>query len=126
MDEQCCDKNLPLEASNIIFKRLGWGERDGQTSRFCEDQWCFLAPIISTDRRESEADYELSKHCILPLYATDSQAGAIHKGAFGQVYKYGIHPNHFKDEVEQLVSRPHVIEHNLIIFSGKAKYRLSF
>lgn len=125
MDEQCCDKNLPLKASDEIFKRLGWGERDMQTGRFCEDQWCFLAPIISTDRRESVTECSMSKHCVLPLYATDTQTGAKNKGSFGQVYKYGIHPNHFKDEVEQLVSRPHVIKQDLMIASGKTKHRPS-
>lgn len=109
--ERCCDDNLPLNESDEIFKNIGWREKkDWRTTRFCEKQWCFLSPIITTNRKENESECHMSKLHVLPLNATrtDPQVGVINKGSFGQVYKYKIHASHFHDDVEQLVSESHL------------------
>ena len=119
------DTDLPLKKKNKIFEHLGWNKDSLQVSRFCnERQWLFLAPVISTARKHTEAEYRLPKATILPLVAIqhDNQqaynksffAQVYNKSFSDQVYKYGIHPMHFND-AEQLVSFSDICERNLIV-----------
>ena len=59
-------------------------------SGFQREQWKFLAPIISTAKR----NHEFGQH-ILPFI---ERGTAPSSGAHGIVYRYAIHPAHFKDD----------------------------
>jgi len=86
------DEHLPLEASHPIFLTPSQGDQ------FCRNQWQFLAPVISTEKKNgiqnsNTEEYNMPKSTMLPFTSKDTVA----EGAFGQVSKCEIHPNHFKD-----------------------------
>lgn len=57
---------------------------------FNDSQWKFLSPVFSMDR----FNYDFKPHTILPFISKDIN---VDKGSFGQVFKYEIHPCHFRD-----------------------------
>jgi hypothetical protein len=73
---------------------------------FYENQWKFLAPIISTAPKERQTDYDLSFHNILPFIFKDPNEGG--KGSFGEVNKYMVHHDHFEDPTRK-VKQPELL-----------------
>jgi len=69
---------------------------------FQSSQWVFLAPNISTDVQTCNFD----KACPIPFIAKGTEQ---HSGAHAVVYKYTIHPAHFKDSLHQVT---HFMAHN--------------
>lgn len=59
-------------------------------SQFQEDQWKFLAPTIST----SDQNRNFDPRCPIPFMEKNTNQSS---GAHGIVYRYTIHPAHYKD-----------------------------
>ncbi|KAF2805713.1 uncharacterized protein BDZ99DRAFT_395569 [Mytilinidion resinicola] len=73
--------------NSVDQKRRIWNLR--RINKFCEEQWSFLAPVFST----AIFNHDLHPNAVLPF----TRKHDIVNGSFGQVYKYEIHPHHFKD-----------------------------
>ena len=61
---------------------------------FCEYQWRFLSPILHV-ATETKYNHDFAGACIMPF--TKLCAAGFDRGAFGEVSKYAIHPNHLHD-----------------------------
>jgi len=64
-------------------------------SKFQDNQWIFLAPTIST----LDLNHNFDHRYPIPFIAKDSK---LSSGAYGVVYKYTIHPAHFKDSFHRV------------------------
>jgi len=68
-------------------------------SKFQDNQWTFLIPIISAHDQNCNFD----SRCPIPFTTKNAQQRS---GAHGIVYKYTIHPAHYKNSLHQVI---HVI-----------------
>jgi hypothetical protein len=87
--------NLP-DKHPFRYKRL-W--RPSEIGIFFRKQWELLAPIISTETLLHDFG-----QCIMPFISADQPCRS---GAFGNVTKHVVHPAHFRDGVQQVVSVTH-------------------
>jgi hypothetical protein len=62
----------------------------GMRSKFFEQQWKALAPVISTAR----ANYDFELETILPFTEMERD---IKSGAFSRIHKVSLHPDHYQD-----------------------------
>ncbi|KAL2128804.1 hypothetical protein VTI74DRAFT_8610 [Chaetomium olivicolor] len=86
------DKDHILASFNGKLRRPIW--TDVRIDIFCTNQWKFLAPILNVATKH-QYNHDFERACILPF--TKRYEAESDRGAFGQVYKYGIHPNHLVD-----------------------------
>ncbi|KAF5008603.1 hypothetical protein FDECE_5137 [Fusarium decemcellulare] len=68
-------------------------------SRFSENQWKFLAPVLST----KQPNYDLHLSSILPF---TSKKDSHKQGAFSRVFKVKIHKGHYQDPEQEGDSPP--------------------
>jgi len=93
------DENLPVrpwkDGETHQLTLLGGPWKKQQRIRlFCIHQWAFLAPIF-TAATETLFSYDLERSHVLPFI--EKYEEGFQRGAFGQVYKYKIHPSHLRD-----------------------------
>ncbi|KAI4622282.1 hypothetical protein J4E83_005024 [Alternaria metachromatica] len=81
-------------------------------SLFQDDQWIFLTPTISAHDQNRSFD----NRCPIPFTTKNTQQRS---GAHGIVYKYTIHPAHYKNSLHQYETEPSVVAVKAFRTGGK-------
>ena len=102
LDDRCLPIDDPRspdtgERHTLRLSSLGKSWTETFIGRFYREQWRFLAPVFTVATEDHKAHQDFKAPCIMSFTKRYDDEENLSKGAFGQVNKCKIHPDHLID-----------------------------